>query len=133
MNHLGNFLDCYMETDVEGHPTATYQIDVSISLFPLVVEGIKERFDSVEVVDQTNGQSVRSLRESFPNLVERARETHQKSILAEDLDRVANRISTSRRLQHHLPADELAKLQHASTLINQIRETTEKWKTETQV
>ena len=131
MDHFGKFLDCYMPNDVEGHPTATYEIDVAISLYPLVVEGIKERFDSVKVVDQTNGQSVQSMEASFPGLVERARESHQKSVLAKDLDRVANGISHSRRLQHHLPVEELTKLQHASTLIDSIRATTEKWELET--
>ena len=102
--------------------------DVAISLLPLMVEGIKERFESVEVVDRTNGQSIESMRGSFPYLVEQVIDANQKNALAKVLDGVASSIRRTGFLQHHLPADELSRLHEASTLIESIRATTEKWK-----
>ena len=117
-----------MPNDLEGHPTATYVIDVSSGVFPLVLEGIKEQFDSVKVVEQTNGQSIQSLHESFPVLVEQALERLQKNRLARNLDRVAQQIWQTGRFQHYLPAEALAKLHQARALIASVRETTEQWK-----
>ena len=127
MNMFGKFLDCYMPTDLEGHPSATYQIDVSHGMTEFVIDGIKAFFDSVKVVEVTNGQSVQSMYESFPDLVKQAREIHQKRTLANNLDRVAHQIRQTHRFKHHLPSAEIAKLKKAETLIESVRTTTDKW------
>lgn len=50
------FLDCYIESDSEGFPSATYRAesrDAAIKAKAI----LGEWFDRVEVVEQSNGQS----------------------------------------------------------------------------
>ena len=128
MNILGLFLDCYMESDLEGFPTATYEIDIASIPAKLVIEGIKEHFDSVKVVKVSNGQAIQSMRKSFPDLVEQATEAYSKSLFADGLNRAVREMRAIDRLSHHLSPEDRAKYNQIGTLIDDIRLTTVKWK-----
>ena len=51
------YLDCYMSSDIDGFPSATYLVDVDGVLLDKAMSELNQSFDRVESVGSSNGQS----------------------------------------------------------------------------
>ena len=51
------YLDCCMDSDLEGHPSMTYTIDVNNEMVKQAIAMLDRHYDNVEIVMTTQGQS----------------------------------------------------------------------------
>jgi hypothetical protein len=59
------YLDCYMDGDPDGFPTATYAMPSSGYHWKHASRSALKHFDRIELVRETNGQSIQTLPDAW--------------------------------------------------------------------